>query len=215
MNDGKKLVEKDQLDPALRCLLIATWLKPGDVEMHENLGMLFLRRDQPREALMQFEAAFRLRPDAQSHYDLGLALTLQGKDMAAASHYETAIQMKPDWPEALNDLAWLLATTPDAQLRNGARAVELAQQACQLTDFKQPLLLGTLAAAYAEAGRFVDAVKTAEKAIALATKQNNQELVQKNRELLELYRAGKTASQSHSSAGKPENQTPPAGGFSP
>ena len=72
--------------------------------------------------------AFRLRPGRPIHYDLGLALTLQGKDPGRRHHYETAIQMKPDWPEALNDLAWLLATTPDAQLRNGARAVELAQQ---------------------------------------------------------------------------------------
>ena len=102
---------------------------------------------------------------------------------------------------------WLLATTPDAQLRNGARAVELGEQACRLTDFKQPLLMGTLVAAYAEAGKFIEAVQTAEKAIALASAQNNQELAQKNRELLELYRAGKTVLQSRPPAGKKKTAT--------
>ena len=88
--------------------------------------MLFLRRGQPGDALKQFQETLRLRPDAQSHGDLGLALTSLGRAPEAASHYETAIQLSPDSSEALNALAWLLATTPDAQLRNGTRAVLLA-----------------------------------------------------------------------------------------
>jgi len=147
----------------------------------------------------QFEEAIRLRPDAAAHGHLGLALALQAKDAAAIAHYETAMRMKPDSPEVLNDFAWLLATTLDARLRDGPRATTLAEQACRLTDFKQPALLGTLAAAYAEAGRFADAEKTAEKAVALATAENNPDLAIRNRELLELYRAGKTAASSHSS----------------
>jgi hypothetical protein len=92
-------------------------------------------------------------------------------------------------PETLNNLAWTFATSPDAKVRNGKRAVELAERACTFTDFKQTIFVGTLAAAYAEAGRFDDAISTAEKACALAEKSGEQNLLQKNQELLELYRA--------------------------
>ena len=70
--------------------------------------------------------------------------------------------------EALNNLAWLLAAHPSDALRNGAEAVRLAERACELSEHREPVMLGTLAAAYAEAGRFGDAVKTAEKARDLA-----------------------------------------------
>ena len=72
--------------------------------------------------------------------------------------------------EALNNLAWVLATSPKAELRNGAEAVRLAERACELTHYGEPLFIGTLAAAYAEAGRFPEAVTTAEKAEQLATR---------------------------------------------
>ncbi len=145
--------------------------------------------------MQQFEEMFRLRPDAPAHCRLGLALSLLGRDGEAIRQYEAAIQLTPDSPEALNDFAWLLATAPEAQLRNGPRAVVLAEQACRLTNFEQPTPVGTLAAAYAEAGRFADAEQTAEKAIALAEAANNPDLASRNRELLELYRAHKTVAQ--------------------
>ena len=195
---AKAHAENGRFDFALRCLMTVSWLKPDDAEAHENLGMLFLRRGQPMDALKQFEDTLRLRPDAQSHCDLGLALTILGRAREAASRYETAIKLSPDSSEALNDLAWLLATTPDAQLRNGTRAVFLAEQACRLTDFKQPLLVSTLAAAYAEAGRFDEAVQTVGKAVALAVAENQPDLAKRNQELLELYRTGTTVVQSHS-----------------
>jgi hypothetical protein len=89
--------------------------------------------------------------------------------------------------ELLNNLAWLLATCPQASVRNGPEAVQLAEKACQLTRYQTTALVGTLAAAYAEAGRFDDAIATAQKACALAAKTGDQARLQKNRELLELY----------------------------
>ncbi|MGA2788804.1 MAG: tetratricopeptide repeat protein [Verrucomicrobiota bacterium] len=199
---AKAYMEQGRFDFARRCLWTVSWLKPDDAGAHENLGIFCLRHGQPADALTQFEDALRLRPDARSHCDLGLVLTILGRHREAASHYETAIQLNPDSTEALNALAWLLATTPDSQLRNGTRAVVLAGQACRLTDFKQPLLVSTLAAAYAEAGRFDDAVQTAGKAIALATAANQPNLASRNQELLEFYRAGITVAQSHSRPNK-------------
>jgi Flp pilus assembly protein TadD len=76
-------------------------------------------------------------------------------------------------------------------LRNGAEAVRLAERACELTKRQQAFLIGTLAAAYAEAGRFGDAVRAAEQAIAMAEAAGDTEVAKRNRELLELYRSGK------------------------
>src|SRR5439155_2847067 len=109
----------------------------------------------------------------------------------AVALFEQALALKPDSIEGLNNLAWLLATSPDDSLRNGARAVQLAERACELTRFEQTALVGTLAAAYAEAGRFAEAVATAEKACALAERSGETALLEKNRELRELYRMGK------------------------
>jgi hypothetical protein len=101
------------------------------------------------------------------------------------------LDLQPQSPELLNNLAWILATCPEANVRDGAEAVRLAERACELTRFKRTLMIGTLAAAYAEAGRFADAASTAEKACALAAKSGNEALVGKNQELLHLYRAGR------------------------
>jgi len=97
------------------------------------------------------------------------------------------LQIKPDSPEVLNNLAWLLATCPDAHIRDGVQAVKYAERACELTHTNVTILVGTLAAAYAEAGRFDDAMATAQKACALASAAGEQDLLQKNQELLALY----------------------------
>ena len=101
------------------------------------------------------------------------------------------MQLKPDWSLALTDLAWVLATDPSASVRNGSEAVALAERACELTHYQQPQLIGTLAAAYAEAGRFEEAVRTAETARQAATAAGLNEIVARNEVLLKLYRAGK------------------------
>ncbi|MSU59234.1 MAG: hypothetical protein EXS35_13885 [Pedosphaera sp.] len=100
---------------------------------------------------------------------------------------------------ALNNLAWLLASHSDAKLRDGAEAVRLATRAAELTGRKQPVVLGTLAAAFAETGQFKQAIETAEAARNLAAVAGQTEVVESNERLLKLYRAGKAA---HQAAGK-------------
>jgi len=92
-------------------------------------------------------------------------------------------------PNALNHVAWKLATSPEAGIRNGALAVELAERACELTHYRETTMIGTLAAAYAEAGRFDDAISTGQKACTLASELGEPELLKRNQELLALYRA--------------------------
>jgi len=86
----------------------------------------------------------------------------------ALEHYRLALRISPDYTTAQNDLAWLLATCADEDLRDGAQAVEIAERASRSRRPPVPEILDTLGAAYAESGRFGDAIKTAEQAIALA-----------------------------------------------
>src|SRR6185369_18017737 len=99
--------------------------------------------------------------------------------------------LAPDSLNDLNNLAWILATDPDETLRNGAEAVRHAEHACELTGRQQAIFLGTLAAAYAEANRFPEAVTTAEQAVKLATATGQKDLAKSDQASLELYRAGK------------------------
>ncbi|PWU14023.1 MAG: hypothetical protein C5B50_18005 [Verrucomicrobia bacterium] len=89
---------------------------------------------------------------------------------------------------ANNNHAWALATSPEPARRDGGLAVRFAEDACRQTRFENPLMVGTLAAAYAEAGRFEEAISAAEKACALASQSGDQGLVERNQQLLGLYR---------------------------
>ena len=105
--------------------------------------------------------------------------------------FEKALALDDQLSPACNNLAWMLASHPDPQIRNGKEAVDLAEHACRLTNNEQPVYLGTLAAAYAEAGRFSDAIATAEKARDLARKAGLEKVAERNEQLLEFYRAGR------------------------
>ena len=126
--------------------------------------------------------------DFNAHLGLVNVLPHLGRPAEAETHLKAAVQNCPDEPEALNNLAWTLATSNDAGLRDGAQAVKCAERACQLTGYRKTIVVGTLGAAYAEAGRFDEAIATAQKACDQAEKSGETNLLQKNQELLELYR---------------------------
>jgi tetratricopeptide (TPR) repeat protein len=134
------------------------------------------------------------RPDVDPYYGkeqtiIATRLCGQG-DFGGAIHcYRKALEVHPNMLDLLNNLAWLLATCPDPRYRNGAQAIELGEKACQLTHYRQTPLIGTLAAAYAEAGRFDYAIWTAEKACACASESGDQDLARRNQDLQVLYRA--------------------------
>ena len=109
----------------------------------------------------------------------------------AINHYQRALELDTNSVPALNNLAWLRASASDPHLRNGGEAVRLAERACQLTQNKKASLVGILAAAYAEAGRFDDAIATAQKARTMALAQGQQEIAARNEQLLELYKSGR------------------------
>lgn len=165
---------------------------PDDPQATHNAALWTLQAGKPREAEDLFRRALRIRfANHALHFLLGKALGAQGRDAEGLAHMRLAVRLKPDWAMALNELAWILAGHPDAAVRNGAEAVTLAERACELTQRKQPHMIGTLAAAYAEAGRFEDAVRTAQEAIQNATAAGLNEIVARNQALLELYRASR------------------------
>jgi hypothetical protein len=125
------------------------------------------------------------------HTKVAAWLAERGDVRAAITHYRRALQASPQLVPALNNLAWLLATSLDDANRNGVEAVELAERACGLTQFQAPIMVGTLAAAYAEAGRFPEAIETAERAAAVAQVAGEAGVAQRNQQLLKLYRAGR------------------------
>ena len=125
---------------------------------------------RPDDALRHYEAASRLAPeDAEAVNDLATALAAKGRVGDAVSLLAARLQRTPDVPTLAGLLAWIHATTPDARWRDGVEAVRLAEHACALTDYGDPDLLDTLAAAYAAAGRFDDAVKVGRKAVEAAS----------------------------------------------
>jgi tetratricopeptide (TPR) repeat protein len=109
---------------------------------------------------------------------------------AAIDHYQKALELNPEFVPAFNNLAWVLATCPRAPIRNGARAVELAQRAKRLSGGANLTILRTLAAAYAEAGRFPEALEAAGQALDLATRQGNAATIDALQREIRLYRDG-------------------------
>lgn len=160
-----------------------------DAEAIDGLGYVLALQGNTDQARSRFLQAMQLDPkDAFVYFHYAMLLSGQGRIREAVVQYQKALALDDQLFLACNNLAWILATCPDAQIRNGAQAVDLAERACRLTGNAQPFLLGTLAAAYAETGRFSQAVQTAEKAISLARKMGQNDLAARNEQLLEFYR---------------------------
>jgi tetratricopeptide (TPR) repeat protein len=189
---GNALLAREKFEEASRHFAAADRIYPDQGLIQNDLALALANQGKTNEAIAHYRIAIKLEPhEVKLHYALANLLSQQGRFDEAVAEYQSALQLDPNYVRALNDLAWLLATVPEARLRNGAQAVDLAEKSCRLTNYKLPVLIGTLAAAYAEAGRFGDATNTAEQAIALATAEGRESLAAKNRSLLELYRTKK------------------------
>ncbi len=184
------LEEKNLLRQAMVHYRIAGALVPGDYYPHYRLAVCLMREGYPQQAMTEYEVvvADACNPnDYVADLRLAEALTQLKRYGDAAVYLEAALRVNPYSTEAMNNLAWLLATCPDANVRDGARAVQLAERACELTHYNQTIFIGTLAAAYAEAGRFDDAIATAQRAIAMAQQHGQNVLTERNGELLKVY----------------------------
>ncbi len=166
-------------------------MKADDPEVRTHYGSMLARLRRFDEAAVQLHEAIRLRPDTARRLELVNVYRAAGRTREAIAQCREALAANPDQPEVLSNLAWMLATTPDDQLRDGPEAVRCAQKACGLTHFKDAQKVGVLAAAYAEAGQFDKATATAEQAVALARAAGNDRFAAMNQHLLQLYTAGR------------------------
>jgi protein O-mannosyl-transferase len=190
-NLGNGLLGKERVEDAMMHLEKALALEPGMANAHNSLGNALLFKGRLAEAVAQFQEALRLRPNfPRAHCNLGAALLRQGRFAEAITQYQAAVATPPANAAVLNSAAWVLATCPEPSVRNGPRAVELAEQARRLQPGENPMVLGTLAAAYAEAGRFPEAVANAQRALELIAAQGSTPQVQVLRAQLRLYEAG-------------------------
>jgi len=176
-NLGAHLLKRGQLDEALPYFEKAANFKPDYADAQNNLGIVLLQRGRLGEAIEHLEKAEEINPrNTQTYYNLGAAFYLQGKVTKALAEWRAGLHLDPEDLPLLSQAAWVLATNPQASIRNGSEAVELAARAVKLSGAKDPATLDTLAAAYAEAGRFPEAVQTARQALALATEPLANEL---------------------------------------
>lgn len=156
-----------------------------------NLASLLLSVGRDEEAVAQLcETAQRQPGNAAVHVALGNALMKKRQAREAAAEFIRALTLAPENVRALNSFAWLLATASDDSLRDGKKAVELAERARHIAQDEDPVVLHSLAAAYAEAGRFSEAIATAQRATQLAKQQNNQTLVHALEDESSLYELG-------------------------
>ena len=190
-NLGAALLRKGQVDEAIIHFQMALEIRPGYAEAQHNLGTALLRKGEVEQSVAHFQKALELRPNfGEAAYSLSNALLQRGQVREAVAGFQRALEIRPDFAEAQNNLAWVLATCPDASIRNGARAVELAEQADRLSGGSNAMFVGTLAAAYAEAGRFPEAVAASQRALQVAEAQTNAAQVNELRPLLSRCQAG-------------------------
>ena len=167
-------------------------LNPGHDLAHYKLGNLLLGEGKADAAAEQYRAALAANTNlAEAHYQLATLRLPRKEAEEAIRQLQEALSLKPDWLEPLNNLAWLLATHPEAKYRNGPEAVRLAAHAVELTRNSDAEALDTLAAAYAEAGRFGEAVVTGEKAAELARKGSQEKAAASVADRSNLYRSGR------------------------
>ncbi|HTY88693.1 MAG TPA: tetratricopeptide repeat protein [Candidatus Acidoferrum sp.] len=191
-NLGCVLFSHGQVDEAMVHFQQALQSDPRNADAHYNLSCALLFMGRLDEAVVEAQRALQINPgNANSHVNLGNALLQMGRDDEAIVHYHRALQINPSSLEVQNNLAWVLATASSAGLRDGRQAVDLAERANQTAGGENPIFLHTLAAAYAEAGRFDDAVRTAQRAMVLAQTAGQSGLAGRLNDELKLYAANR------------------------
>jgi Flp pilus assembly protein TadD len=190
-NLGLILARKGERQAAIGLFRKSLEINPGNAKAVNNLANTLALNGEVTEAIAEFRHALAINPrDADAHSNLGNVLARRGEVAEALGHFRQALELRPDNLYIVNNLAWWLATAPDAVSRNGAEAVALAQKAARLTGGGNPVILHTLAAAYAETGHYAEARDTARLAEQLASARKNEALVRGLQQEIKLYEAG-------------------------
>jgi tetratricopeptide (TPR) repeat protein len=189
-NRGLAYLNKKEYDKAIEDYTHAVELDPRYVEAYANRGVAYSKKKGYDKAIEDFTKAIQLNPkDVLSYTNRGIAYRKKREYDKAIADCTKAIQMDPKNANLNNILAWIRATCPTHDLRDGKQAVELATKACELSEWKDPHCLDTLAAAKAEVGDYNEAVKWQKKAIEIGI--DDKALMEELRQHLKLYEEGK------------------------
>src|SRR5438067_3956777 len=187
-NLGIVFLQKGNLDEAISLLQSAVDLRPDNSPAHENLAKALLQKGQVTDALIHYRKLLEQEPNnIKVHNIVGTVLIEQRQVKEGVEEWQKVLAIQPDNGNAMSNLAWIFATSPDQSLRDGPKAVELAEQALRFSAGRIPILFRTLAAAYAESGRFAEAIQTAQRGIELANSQGNLGLATELQGNIALY----------------------------
>ncbi len=187
-NLGIVFLGQGKVDEAISMLQAAVELRPDNSPAHENLAKALLQKGQVSEAIVHYRKLLELQPDnIEVHNIVGTVLTQQGRVREGIEEWQKVLAIQPANGNAISNLAWVFATSPDESIRDGAKAVQLAEQALHISARRIPILFRTLAAAYAESGRFSEAIQTAQQGVELATAQGNSGLAAELQGNITLY----------------------------
>jgi protein O-mannosyl-transferase len=187
-NLGIVFLRQGKLDEAISLLQAAVDLRPDNSPAHENLAKALLQKGEVADALTHYQKLLELQPDnIEVHNIVGTVLIQQGRIREGVEEWQKVLAIQPDNGNALSNLAWVFATSPDDSLRDGAKAVRLAEEALRISGSRIPIIFRTLAAAYAESGHFSQAIQTAQQGIELANSQGNSGLATELQGNIGLY----------------------------
>jgi Flp pilus assembly protein TadD len=185
---GNALLQKGRIDEGIARYEKAIELRPHHFAGHYNLSSALLTKGEINGAIWHCRAALSIQPEHSDTYVILAAAFLEKGQIAdAITCYKKALQFAPGSLSGLTNLAWLLATWPDASVRNGSKALELAQRADQLSGGSNPFVLRSLAAAYAELGQSANAIEIAQKGRQLATERGAADLSAALQEEITFY----------------------------
>ena len=188
-NLGFALSARGRRDEAIAAFQEALRIDPDYAQAHNNLGALLQISGQPDAALEHYQRAVALRPDnVESRANLGQLLSIRGRVAEAVAQFAEALSLRSDYSLALAGLAWIRATAWDPALRDADEAVRLAERAADVTARQDLTALDALAAAYASAGRYQDAVRAAQAGLDRSTMIGQVAVAAQFRQRIELYR---------------------------
>jgi protein O-mannosyl-transferase len=187
-NLGIVFLGQGRVDEAIPLLQAAVALRPDNSPAHENLAKALLQKGEVSDALIHYHKLLELQPDnIEVHNIVGTVLVQQRRVREGVEEWQKVLAIQPDNGNALSNLAWIYATSPDDSLRDGMKAVQLAEQAMHISGRRIPIIFRTLAAAYAENGQFSQAIQTAQQAVELANSQGNSGLAAELQGNIVLY----------------------------
>ncbi len=198
-NLGVILALQSKFDQAIEHFNEVVKIDPNIAETYNNLGYTMVQQSKFSQAITYYTKALQIEPDhirargniADAHNALGIAFYRQRKLDEAVKHFTQVLHFNPDHVGPMNTLAWLLATRKKADFYDPQEAIRLAKKACELSEYQKPIVMGTLAAAYAAAGDFPQAITIAEKALALARSADQDQLAGNIQKQLFIYKAGR------------------------